>query len=137
MDKMARTGAVILAATIITIVAAGIAGFLVGGQNTRNRFGIESNLGDQRELLQRIGEYQQREQARAERERSRIAVEDSRIRAARERADRLETAVSSLRGLDRRSSELFSELIAEVKLLANNVGCSSDCDCWTHDRSGN
>ena len=116
---------IIVIIAVLLVFAGGIGGFVIRGANTPDSAGIERNTERERELLARIGEYQQREQNRITAERERTAREAERIGAARERAYRLETAVGALRVADRRSSELLQEIAKEINLLADYIGSIS------------
>jgi hypothetical protein len=112
--------------SIIIIIASGAGCFFLGRADSGNRDGIEQHLARERELLARIGEYQQREQDRIAREGERVAREAERIEAARERIERLETAIGAVRGLDRRTSDLLQALVTEINLLADYFRGSRD-----------
>jgi hypothetical protein len=94
-------------------------GYVIGGTNTADSGGVESNLARERELLERIGEYQRREEARVAREAGRIAAEGERI-------ERTEAAIRAIRESDRRSGGLLQELAEEVGVLADYFRGSCD-----------
>jgi len=110
----------------IAVFFAFILGGAIGGVGTviytahkSDNRGIEQYQQRERELLGRITDYQQRENARIEAERIRIARENERIRAERERIARTEAQLRTIWGLDRRSSDLLSELAKEIDILAD------------------
>jgi len=104
---------------IVLVIVAFILGSAVGGglcfiihsKNKPDNTGIAEYQQRERDLLARIGEYQQREEDRNRREARRIEAE-------RERIARTETQLGAIRGLDRRSGDLLSELAKEVDILA-------------------
>jgi hypothetical protein len=98
--------------TIISFSAGFIGGSFIGRTHTTDNNRVESNLSRERELLERIGEYQQREEERNRREAVRIAAEGERIK-------RTEDAIRAVRGLDRRSGDLLLELKQEIDILAD------------------
>ena len=104
---------------LLLVFAGGITGFIFGSTNPANSSGIESNLYRERELLKRIGEYEQRERDRVEAERIRIAAENSRIERERARIERTKTAIGAIRESDRRSGSLLQELEQEINILAD------------------
>jgi hypothetical protein len=104
------------------------AGYYIGtficGTNPADSGGVESNIAKERELLERIGEYQRREEERNRREAERIAAERVRI-------ERTETAIGAIRGLDRQSGSLLQELKQEAQILADYFRGS--CDILNND----
>jgi hypothetical protein len=103
-------------------------GYFIGKPHTGDSAGIERNLDRERELLARIGEYEQREA-------DRIARENERISAERERIERTKNAIGAIRGLDRRSGSLLQELEQEIDILADYFRGSIDrlgngADLW-------
>jgi len=122
-EKEYRRYFVIIAViAILLIFAGGVGGFVIRGAHTGDSAGVERNTERERELLARIGEYQQREQERVDRERKNAAREAELNRAARERAVRLETAVGAIRVSDRRTGELLQEIAKEINFLADYIG---------------
>ena len=99
------------------VCAGGIGGFFFGRQHQTDSSGVGDNFARERELLARIGEFEQREQIRIEAERSRIAAENSRIERERERIERTAVAIGAIRESDRRSGSLLQELAAEIEIL--------------------
>ena len=97
---------------ILLCTATGVIAFNIGRTNTGNNQGTTGNTDSQRQLLDRIGEYERREQ-------DRITAENRRVEAERERIKRTEDAIRALRESDRRSSTLLQELATEVDILAN------------------
>ena len=87
-----------------------IGAYFIGSKNARDSDRAGANTAKQRELLDRIGEYQRREEDRVTREAERIAAE-------RERIERTETAIRAIRQSDRRSSSLLQELTEEINIL--------------------
>ena len=85
---------------------------VVHTKNKPDNRGIAEYQQRERELLARIAEYQQREEDRITREARRIEAEGERIK-------RTEAQLGAIRGLDRRSGDLLSELAQEVKILAD------------------
>jgi flagellar basal body-associated protein FliL len=118
-------GICIFIVVIILFVCAGFgAGYwfgshVIGRTNTGNSAGVEFNLDRERELLERIGEYELRE-------RDRIAAENSRIDRERERVERTKAQLGAIRKLDRRSSNLLQELEQEANILADYFRDSCD-----------
>lgn len=110
---------------ILSVFVGGTAITIFNGANTGDNNGVEQYQQRERELLNRIGEYEQREQARVEAERIRITAENIRIERARERIERTEIAIRAIWEFDRRTGELLQELIEEIKILADNGGCLS------------
>jgi hypothetical protein len=106
-----------------------IGGHVIGGTNTGNSAGIELNLDRERELLERIGEFERREEERNRREAERIAAE-------RERTERTEIAIRNIRKLDRRSSNLLQELEQEANILADYFRDSCDIIGYDINSSG-
>ena len=93
-------------------------GLFCGIQNERNSSGVEGDTDQQRELLERIGEYQRREEAR-------VAAEAARITAERDRIERTTAALNSIRESDRRSGDLLQELTKEIDILEDYFRNSS------------
>jgi hypothetical protein len=110
---------IIVCIAVFCIFAGFIAGYFIGRANTTDNTGIERNLDRERELLERIGEYEQRE-------RDRIARENQRINAERDRIRRTEAAIRAIRQSDRRSSDLLQELAKETEILADYFRDSRD-----------
>jgi hypothetical protein len=113
---------------IVVIIFFACAGFcagyyigsnVIGRADTGNSAGVEFNLDRERELLERIGEYELRE-------RDRIAAENIRIDRERERVERTKAQLGAIRGLDRRSSSLLQELEQEAQILADYFRDSCD-----------
>lgn len=120
MNELKKINVNIIVVVIIAalfVLAGGITGFIIGGKNTVNSSGAESNLFRERELLTRIREYEQREQDRAVAERGRIAAENYRIARERARVERTAEQLAAIRLLDRRSGDLLQELVEEVNIL--------------------
>ena len=78
----------------------------------------------ERQLLDQLGEYQQREAARIERERKRFEETDSNL--------------AELRKLDRRSGDLYALIRAEIKILQDDYdNRKRDFNSSDPDNSGN
>jgi hypothetical protein len=88
-----------------------------GAKNERDSAGATGNTEQQRELLARIGEYEQRE-------RERIAAENSRVAREGERIEHTKAQLRAIRGLDRRERDLYEELTAEIGILADYLDSS-------------
>jgi hypothetical protein len=103
-----------ITAGIIVLFVLGLCfgAYQFGAKNARNSTGITGNTEQQRELLARIGEYEQRE-------RDRLAAENSRIERERERIERTKAAIGAIRQSDRRSGDLLKELAEEIGILAD------------------
>lgn len=84
---------------------------------TTNNRRVEQHSNRERSLLERIGEYQRREE-------DRIATEVRRIEDERKRIERTENAIRALRESDRRTSSLLQELTAEIEILADYFNSS-------------
>jgi hypothetical protein len=97
---------------IVAFSAGYIGGHVDRKKDSGNSPGVETNLSRERELLERIGEYELRE-------RGRIAAENSRINRERERVERTKAQLGAIRGLDRRSGGLLQELEQEANILAD------------------
>jgi hypothetical protein len=98
---------------VITFIMGGISGGLcviLNPKNTANNGGIESYRPRERKLLERIGEYEQREK-------DRIGAENRRIEAERARIEQTEKRLGALRELNRRTSDLYEELAIEAGIL--------------------
>jgi uncharacterized protein YneF (UPF0154 family) len=106
-------------AVLLLICTGFFGGYFLCRSHTADNTGIERNLSRERELLARIGEYEQREKIR-------IARENERINAERERIERTENAIRAVRGLDRRSGDLLQELAKEADILADYFRGSID-----------
>ena len=117
---------IVFIAALLLIFAGGAAGFIISGKNTANNSGAESNLNRERELLTRIGEFEQREREYLERERERTTRENNRIERERERIKRTADQLTAIRGLDRRSGYLLQELEQEINILASYFRDSCD-----------
>jgi len=111
-------------AVVLCVIIGFGAGFFIGGSvvfgaHKGDNSGAGGNTADQRELLERIGEYQRREEAR-------IRAEADRIRAEGERIERTQKAIDAVRESDRRTGDLYQELRAQINILANYFGDSVD-----------
>jgi hypothetical protein len=104
-----------------TAAGAGLCAFFYSAYKSDNSR-TEQYSERERELLARIGEYQQREQDRVARERENAAREAELNRAAGERAKRLAKAIGDVRVTDRRSGELLQEAAREINFLAGYIG---------------
>jgi hypothetical protein len=115
---------VIVIFAIVFIFTGSIFSFYIGRADTGDNTGVESNLSRERDLLDRIGEYERRE-------RERIARENNRIERERERIKQTENAIRAIRNSDRRSGSLLQELEQEVSILADYFRRS--CDIFADD----
>jgi hypothetical protein len=104
---------------IILIFTGSIVSYYIGRADTGDSTGVEFDPGRERELLERIGEYELRE-------RDRIAAENCRIGRERERIERTKEQLGTVRELDRRSGDLLQELEREVNILADYFRGSCD-----------
>jgi hypothetical protein len=118
-EKTNRNFIIVCIIGALLICGAGAVCYFLGQSHTGDSAGIERNLDRERELLARIGEYEQREA-------DRIARENERISAERERIARTEAAIGAIRGLDRRSGSLLQELEQEIDILADYFRGSVD-----------
>ena len=110
---------IVFIVALLLIFAGGVAGFIISGKNSANNSGAESNLNRERELLTRIGEFEQREREYLERERERATRENNRIERERARIERTAEQLATLRQLDRRSGGLLQEFAEEINILAS------------------
>lgn len=120
MDKATRFGGIICIVIVFICTSTGAIGYFVGRAYSRDSQRAAEYTARERELLSRIGEFEQREEERSRREAARIAAE-------RERIARTQAAIDSLRRADRRASTLLQELEQEVAILAEYFrdSCSS------------
>jgi len=88
----------------------GISGVIFDSKDQQDNRGIESYRPRERELLERIGEYEQRE-------RERIARENSRIERERSRIEQTEKRLGAIRELNRRTGDLLESLAMEAGCL--------------------
>ena len=105
---------------ILLVIALSLMFYLFGRSHQSNSAGIEEYQSKERELLERIGEYERREADRIRAEKDRITAEDSRIESEGDRIKRDEAQHRAIRELDRRSGDLLQELEQEIKSLQNN-----------------
>lgn len=119
MQKTNSHSFIIICIAALLILPISIGSFFIGKTHSGNSAGIERNLDRERELLARIGEYEQREEARIAREAERIAREGERI-------ERTKIQLGAIRELDRRSGGLLSELEQEINILAGYFRDSVD-----------
>jgi len=115
-DLLRVIGIVFIAIVFSGAIATGF-WFIFDSKNKSDNRGVEYYQQRERELLARIGEYEQRESARIEVERIRAAREADRIRQERERITRTETQLTAIRGFDRRTGDLLQELAKEISIL--------------------
>jgi hypothetical protein len=92
-------------------------GYQIHRANSADNNGAGSIISRERELFERIGEYQRREA-------DRLAAEGERIK-------RTENAIGAIWESDRRSGDLHEELKQEVKILADYFRGS--CDIFIND----
>jgi len=102
---------IVIAAIIICAIGA-ITGIFITRSHIGNNGRIGSDFSRERELIERIGEFERRETER-------IAAENLRIRRERERIEATEIAIGTVRQLDRRTTTLLEQLAAEIDILAN------------------
>jgi len=112
VDGLTKMGVAIIVGFILIVCVVGAIAFFVGRSYSSNSAGATGDTATERALLARIGEYQQREEDRNRRE-------AERIRAERARIERTENAINAIRGLDRRSGDLYTELEQEATILAD------------------
>jgi len=105
MDKYTRTGIIIVISFFLIICTVGTFAYFIGRANSSNSTGTEGNTSRERQLVEQLGEYQQREAER--------------IRAERARIERTQADIDAIRGLDRRTSSLYEELEQEARILAD------------------
>jgi hypothetical protein len=110
---------VIVIFTIVFVFTGAIFCYYIGRADTGDNKGIESNISRERELLERIGEYEYGE-------RERITRENNRIERERERIKQTENAIRAIRNSDRRSGSLLEELEQEINVLAGYFRDSRD-----------
>lgn len=101
----------IVISIILCLIVATIT-FFIGRATADNSAGADRITEDQRAVLARIGEYEQREADRISRHAERLAREGERI-------ERTEAAIRALRLSDRRSSSLLEEITKELDILAD------------------
>jgi FtsZ-interacting cell division protein ZipA len=129
MNEKVRSIIIVICIAIIAVILSGFIFWNIGRANSPNNAttgGFEQRA---RNLLNGIGEYQQRDQEYIERERTRtgaeenrITAEDKRLESERERIERTENATGAIRELDRRSGDLLQELKQAVGILSDNNG---------------
>jgi hypothetical protein len=124
-EKNNITSVIILFLFFIVFICAGFGtgywfhGHVINRTYKADNGGVESNFARERELLDRSGEYQRREEAR-------VARGADRITAERNRIERTENAIRAIRESDRRSSSLLQELEQEINVLADYFRGSCD-----------
>jgi len=121
---------IIVGIVVLLILGVGIGAYQRGAADTRDNTRAETNTARERELLARIGEYEQRE-------RKRIAAENSRIERERKRIERVKSAIATIRGLDRRSGDLLQELEQEIGILEDYfIGSERELGRYRGDGAG-
>jgi hypothetical protein len=109
----------VVAGFILGCTVVGGLWFIYSSAHKPDNGGVEKYQERERDLLNRIGEYEQREKERTAREKARIAGEDRRIRAEGERIARTETLLRPLWGFDRSERQLHEDLAKEINILAD------------------
>jgi hypothetical protein len=107
-----KTAWILSAVIVFMFIASCTISYFVGRSHTANNTGIGKYPAAERQLLDRIGEYESRE-------RDRIARENNRIESERSRIERTKAQLRAIRELDRRSSDLYAELKEEINILAD------------------
>jgi len=102
-------GIVIIAVIFSGAVSAGFC-IIFNSKNKSDNRGIGEYQQRERQLLDRIGEFERREEDRNRRE-------AERIRAEGERIERTETAINAIRQSNRRERDLYAELRAQNNIL--------------------
>jgi len=130
VEKINKHFIAIILGIVLIICASSVTSYFIGRANSTDSDRVERNTEQQRELLARIREYQQREEDRTRREAERITAERARI-------ERTEAAIGAIRQSDRRSGDLLQELEAEVDILESYFrdSCSQFND--NTDNNGN
>ena len=109
---MAKNKGIVIIVCLFLFLCAvtGTVCFFIGAAHSRDNSGTAGDFSRERKLLDRIGEYERREEERAAREGERIAAENGRI-------ERTENAIRAIREFDRREAGLLDRFAKEISIL--------------------
>jgi hypothetical protein len=113
----AKETGVIIGVIVFLMLGVCFGAYQCGTADARDSGRTGADTATERQLLERIGEYEQRE-------RERIEAENSRIRREEERIERTKSNLESIRGLDRRTIDLYQALRKEISILQDYLDSS-------------